>query len=276
VGQKQPQPQQLKDRPTTMKTAATTLVVMVGTFTAATAFASTTLPTANRPPVSNEKQREKCEQSVAKIRKLFPEVPLLTSEEFVALDSQNKNTRQQDIILVDVRSKAEREISTIEGSISVSELEDLLWRQHQQHQQQQSPPAGNDNMEEGKLPLQHIVTYCTIGFRACVHAKRLQEKLEKKRNEKKRNNRNKPIYLVSALDGIVPYTHIQDQKFTNKRPIVSLQTGQPTRKLHTYGEQWDLGRSEYESIVFSKPLFVAHSLAFGGQAAWAMLKDRRM
>lgn len=70
-----------------------------------------------------------------------------------------------------------------------------------------------------------IVTYCTIGVRSSKYA----QELEKQGFE-----------AANLKESILGWTH-------RKLPLVNNQ-GRPTKKVHVYGEAWNLVSKEYEGI----------------------------
>lgn len=97
---------------------------------------------------SKVKDKEKIVKVMAKnISKKFKSVPQITIEKFRQIPSE-------EIVLVDVRPKVEREVSIIPNAISVEEFEK------------------NSNQYKEKK----VVAYCTIGFRSSEWIKQLNEK----------------------------------------------------------------------------------------------------
>eukprot|EP00977_Amphora_coffeiformis_P016886 scaffold5357_cov208-Amphora_coffeaeformis.AAC.19 len=158
---------------------------------------------------------------------MFPDVHMLTSDEFLAMDHDK-------IVLVDVRSMPEQAVSVVEGGVPLSQL------------------------DASKLPLDaHLVTYCTVGFRACLEARRLQEE--------------HPSLRVSCLDGIACYTHVDGHK---KRKIVEPSTGQQAKRIHTFGEQWACASDDFEPIHFSGLDYAVYSAQFATSLAWRSFKTK--
>ena len=78
----------------------------------------------------------------------FPQVADITVEELQQLQQQD-----QELVLVDVRSPAERAVSFIPGAISTEEFE--------------------RNLARYKQP--NIIAYCTIGYRSGKYAHKMQQ-----------------------------------------------------------------------------------------------------
>ena len=81
-----------------------------------------------------------------------PQARIVTAEQLQALPAVSKNRGQ--FLIVDVRAKAETEVSIIPGAITKAEFE----RTQQDH--------------HGKT----IITYCTVGYRSGIYAQELKKK----------------------------------------------------------------------------------------------------
>jgi len=186
-------------------------------------------------------REEHCEEFVSKIESMFPDVPMIRTNEManVIKDHEKDNSRY---VLVDVRSQPEQNVSVLEGSVPLSQL------------------------DATKLPAKtHLITYCTIGFRACLEARQLKEE--------------HPDLRVSCLDGIACYTHAisknkqnpddnNDSDSTKLLNIVQPSTGQVTNQVHTYNERWEKTVSEdFESLNFSSFMFTMQNFLFGAKMA---------
>ena len=118
------------------------------------AAAPGTAPAAEAPPAETAARTEEDQARRARIddmyrdyRRAFPEVPEVTAAELLALPDT------VPVILVDVRSEAERDVSVIPGAITPEELR-----------------ATGDRYRGHR-----VVCYCTIGYRSGVAARRLRE-----------------------------------------------------------------------------------------------------
>ncbi|MDJ0691894.1 MAG: rhodanese-like domain-containing protein [Xenococcaceae cyanobacterium MO_188.B32] len=96
---------------------------------------------------SEEWKQEKIKTLYTQYARKFPEVKDISAEELQQLQEQEK------VILVDVRTPQEMEVSMIIGAISQAEFE----------------------REQDKYRHNTIVPYCTIGDRSGMYAKKLQE-----------------------------------------------------------------------------------------------------
>jgi sodium/bile acid cotransporter 7 len=84
-------------------------------------------------------------RAVASTQRAFPEVPGITAEELKRVLAEDQ------IVLVDVRTPAERLVSGIPGAVDVAEFESRA----------------------AELAGSPVVTYCTIGYRSSDYAKTL-------------------------------------------------------------------------------------------------------
>lgn len=88
----------------------------------------------------------------AQIYSQQPEAPIVTAAQIQTL--QNDKKYQDRFVIVDVRAKAETDVSIIPGAITQAEF----LKTHKQHQ--------------GKA----VLVYCTVGFRSGKYAKKLRKK----------------------------------------------------------------------------------------------------
>ena len=99
-------------------------------------------------PKSDQEKRDRIDAMYSQYReKSFPDVPYVTVEKLLS------ELKAQKLVIVDVRSPKERQVSMIPGAISAEDFE--------------------RNREEYKSRM--IVSYCTIGARSGVYTKKLCE-----------------------------------------------------------------------------------------------------
>ena len=69
-----------------------------------------------------------CERIRQKMQSMFPSVPVLSSAQFqrVMQDSKNDTIPQTRLVLVDVRSQAEQDVSNLQGAVSLSQVDSVL------------------------------------------------------------------------------------------------------------------------------------------------------
>lgn len=164
-----------------------------------------------------ETNEERCYRLNRFYQKRYHDVPALSSRDLIQRYSYNR----ENIVLVDVRTEPERNVSELEGAISLQEFE--------LHVSSLPPDA-------------QVVTYCTIGYRSGIEARRLQYQ---------HNLQGR----ISSLDGIVAYTHAVSAEHDNEGvpQVVCPITGSNTRTVHTFGRQWNCVSEGYETRHFSPP-----------------------
>jgi len=181
-------------------------------------------------------KKEQCQAFARKTQSMFPDVRMMSSDELLAMDHRDNN-----IVLVDVRSEPEQAVSVVEGGISLSQL------------------------DTSKLPRDaHLVTCCAVGFRACLEARRLKEE--------------NPTLQVSSLDGIACCTHVlkNGNSNSNARKIIEPWTGQESRRVHTFGKQWDCVSDDFEPLTFSGLDYAIYTAQFGASMAWKTIRNKFM
>jgi len=127
-------------------------------------------------------------------QKIFPDVPDLSVENLLGRQKNEK------IIVVDVRTPEEYGVSMIPGAIT-AEIFEAKREQYKDHK---------------------IVTYCTIGYRSGLYAKKL---------------RQQNVEAFNLAGGLLSWAHA-GKKFTS-------QTGE-TQKVHVYGKNWNLLPEAYQ------------------------------
>ena len=130
-----------------------------------------------------------------------------------------------DMILVDVRSKNERDISMIPGAINSDEFEILI--------------KNNPTINKTRL----IVPYCTIGYRSGKYGSYLLKECG--------------FTNVRNGEGIVLWTHAVGSS------LVVLEGGieKCTNKVHTFGSAWDLAADKYSTVQFGTFSFILQGLS---------------
>ena len=126
----------------------------------------------------------------------FPDVPDIDPGEIMSA------TNRESVILVDVRDQKEQAVSMIPGAITQTQFE---------------------KDREGYKG-QTVVTYCTIGYRAGLYAKRLRKQGWK---------------ALNLTGSILGWVHAGGHVEHN---------GVITNRVHVYGKKWDLLPEGYESV----------------------------
>lgn len=219
---------------------------------------------------TNKNRGLECSRVSRSNQKKFPEIPTMTWEELFELQSRsspcgtkkeelysNVETRPRNLILVDVRTPTEFQVSTIPGAVSLQQFEKEI-----------IPSVSSDVK---------VVTFCTIGFRSGLEARRLLNIYPERIT---REN-------IFHLEGIVSYTHSQntsskissrsivnnsskiastshDTERKSFMPLICPHTGEPTRRVHTFSKTWDYTNEGglnhegfyYQPVYFPKPVFM--------------------
>jgi sodium/bile acid cotransporter 7 len=182
-----------------------------------------------------ETNSERCHRLSDFYQGRCPDVPALSSTEFVRTYDANST------VLVDVRTLPERNVSTLDGAVSLQEFE---------QQASLFPPETK------------VVTYCTIGYRSGMEARRLQSQYALEGR-------------ISSLDGIVAYTHaLARNKENDKAPKVVDRMGHETRNIHTFGKSWNCVDTDYEAQHFSQPVLILRCIQVGGRVVWRRTAQR--
>jgi rhodanese-related sulfurtransferase len=163
--------------------------------------------------LAQERRRSKCLALASNNQAQFPNP--LSSCEFIQL------RQQQDVIVVDVRSDAERRVSTLPDAMSLRDFEKMV-------------PHVEDRP---------VVIYCTIGYRSGLEVRRFQ--------------RQYGLERVYNLDGIVAYVlamqelNQESESRAAAACLVDPQTGEGTTRLHTFGRMWDfVDPAHFQTVYF--------------------------
>lgn len=157
------------------------------------------------------------------LRTGFAEVPEVTVEELHQwLQDDAAATAGGQLVLVDVRSAAEQQVSRLPGPSTLT---------------QQEFEARGPEAFVGK----RIVCYCTVGYRSGQYAKQLR--------------RRHGLDARNLRGSILAWTH-------GGHPLVEPpgpdgEAGRETRRVHVYSREWALQAPGYEAVVFERPLLQA-------------------
>jgi rhodanese-related sulfurtransferase len=203
------------------------------TATPTTATTGTSLPQQKKMYGISQQQttstEERCKSCSTFYQSKFSDVPALSSETLL-----NEYLASSDVVLVDCRTLPERNVSMIEGAISLKEFENA-------YHQRQFP---ND------VPI--VVTYCTIGYRSGMEARRLQQKYN---------------LTVQSLDGIVSFTHALEKHLaagkTSKISLVDPKTKKKTTNVHCFGSVWACPDDRYTPISYPFPILLLRTVQVG-------------
>ena len=132
-------------------------------------------------------------------------------------DVLNIDREKTNVMFLDCREKEEREVSVIPGAVSASDYS-----------------AADGERDGGKETI--VIAYCTIGYRS-----------QKKVMELKKNFPKLKAYNLKG--SIVAWTHEAEAP-----KLVRPDTKEETNRVHTYGKNWALQRTDYISVVHKVPL----------------------
>jgi sodium/bile acid cotransporter 7 len=147
--------------------------------------------------LSNSEKYERVVAMFSNYANDFPGVPALTPEDAKQLLASGT------AILVDVRTPAERSVSMIPGAIATDDYE----------------------RRAAEFDGKRVITYCTIGYRSGLYARKLRER---------------GVDAANLAGSILAWAHAGGE-FVDP-------SGKPTRKLHIYGAEWDLAPDNYEPV----------------------------
>ena len=159
------------------------------------------------------KRKSEAEELVVKCTKQFPKCPVMSTLELHNLISGTDCSQKMATIVVDVRTKEERDVSMIPCAIAMDEFEELL------------------KCDPNKYKETLIVPYCTVGYRSGKYATALVEKHGLK------NVRNG--------EGIILWTHGETVLVKKEQGTVQI-----VKAVHTFGSAWDLAAEGYSTTQF--------------------------
>lgn len=228
---------------------------------------------------TRQERRAQNQEMVQKYHSMFPEVPTMTSEELVARwkeidrladerdDSQSDESDDENenqpgpLLLIDVRSKAERQVSMIQGSLAMDDLETQWWINKYVH--------NFDGFHKGGTPT--IVTYCTIGYRSGREAQHLIDELTGTFGYEIGKS-----VEIKNLDGILAYSFVEDVPPLLRPCRKGSSDSLMTRRIHTYGKDWsEAVDPSFETVYFeSKPQKALRHLQLSVTSAFRMLQHQ--
>ncbi|KAG7374608.1 rhodanese-like domain containing protein [Nitzschia inconspicua] len=184
--------------------------------------------------IERRRRYEECRQQVLNYQGQFPDVPTMTSEQLVEI---LQGTESSNLTIVDVRTAEEQAVSKIPGAIPLHKL--------------RIQPNPNDEDQ--------IAVYCTVGYRSGREARRLQETYPQWKGK------------IFNLDGILAYSFVEGAPslVTTTTTTTAITSGdattttttsnpKPTKRLHTYGPNWNCANPDFEAVWFQKTSFVGH------------------
>lgn len=143
-------------------------------------------------------------------------------------DLNKKMSSSPPIILVDVRTDAEIQVSRIPKAITKQEF-----------------------LSRNITPDNVVCAYCTVGYRSSKFAQQLSREPESFRQ----------VYNLSG--GILQWTHagLPLVKAVDSHGNASL-TFEETKQVHVFGKDFELQREDYEAVLFQQPIasYTVHTI----------------
>lgn len=162
-------------------------------------------------------RRSKARALMQQSSDMFPKCPVITTTELILLMDGSAesadNVIRKSLILVDIRSQEERDVSMIPGAITVEDFEALV--------------KTNPEVVKSRL----IVPYCTIGYRSGKWGTHLVEQ--------------HGFTNVRNGEGIVLWTYESSNLVSKKGDVI-----EPSMTVHTFGSSWDLAADGFSTIQF--------------------------
>jgi rhodanese-related sulfurtransferase len=228
------------------------------------------------------------QEMVKKYHAMFPKIPTMTSEELVAHwkeidrfederdDSQNSSDSDDDtldasfeedenspspLLLIDVRTKAERNVSMLQGAVAMEDHETTRWINKYVHE--------FDGKHKGGKPT--IVTYCTVGYRSGREAQWLIDDLTSTYGIEIGKSVD-----IKNLDGILAYSFVEDAPPLLRPCRKGSSDSFMTRRIHSYGKEWsEAVDPSFETVHFdSKPKMAMHLVRTGLASAVRMVQHQ--
>ena len=235
--------------------------------------AKTKSETAAVQDATRQERLARNQEMVKKYHSMFPKIPTMTSQELVARwkaidnyenerdDSESSDEDDDEIesidenapgplLLIDCRSKAERNVSMIQGGLAMDDMETTKWINKYVHH--------FDGVQKGGMPT--IVTYCTIGYRSGREAQWLVDDLIKTFGI----DIGKSVE-VKNLDGILAYSFVKDAPPLLRPCLKGSSDSFMTRRIHSYGKEWaEAADPTYDIVYFEGKVQKAKHLAQTG------------
>ncbi len=186
-----------------------------------------------QPPRDDAWKRSDIAARYARIQAAHPNAP------DISVDQAMELARQGRALFVDVRTPAERAVSTLPGAVDLETFlaDPALSGPAASGTHEPSETAGTDAPAgpDGAASAsgsgvaapggREIIVYCTIGERSAATVENL---------------RSQGIPAFNLAGSILAWTHIGG-------PLVDA-SGKPTRRVHVYARDWDLAASDYQSV----------------------------
>ena len=211
------------------------------------------------------------EAAAHRYQSFFPDVAGVSSQDLLrdSLSSPststtslpNWNLHGHNVLLVDVRTDLERDVSMISGAVSLDEFKANVLPSLES-----KLAVGVD--DDSALP-DMIVTYCTIGYRSGMEARKLMLEhpnlfVSWNNDDSNTDEDQNGTTMVGNLDGIVVFANASLDYESRLIPIIDRKTNEATNKVHVYGPSWKkyLSHTTFETIAFSRIEFASRGLYF--------------
>ncbi|CAM9115724.1 unnamed protein product [Ascophyllum nodosum] len=213
-------------------------------------------------PTATSKRHEKAKAKVEQATRGFKGVETISAKEVEGLRNEGKR-----VMLVDVRTEEEMEVSMLRGALSRDAFESSRLGESAKTgvKFQDSSPSRE---EENKWDV--VVPYCTVGYRSGLYAKKLLDL----GYPAVRNSEGVLLWTHDVGAGLVAPSESKmrrdaeghgdsEAKTTNDAendPGGGTGSGSPQRadddsvevkRVHVYASPWDFAREDYEAVKFS-------------------------
>ena len=165
---------------------------------------------------NDAESKQKIASLVDEFSPKFPNAPEITPEVLLSQSAGNPGKytfNAKPVVVVDVRTHDETEVSVIKNAVTKKAFEANLLA---------DPRSLDDHV---------VVAYCTIGYRSAGYV------------EKLRSGRNMEAYNLRG--SILAWTHAGGELEDQEKNV--------TKKVHVFGESWDLASRDCESVYFKQP-----------------------
>jgi len=168
------------------------------------------------------------ERLFAEFAPKFPKAPQMNAEQ-LSKEMKASNAKKKKLVVVDVRTKDEQDVSMIKTALRKEEFE-----------------ARKAEFKDHK-----VVAYCTIGYRSGQYVEKLC---------------GESFDAYNLKGSILSWTHAGGE-------LVSGTSGggggggggaSTTKRVHTFGKDWDLASTDCEGVFFAKPAVTVVKNYIGG------------
>jgi len=144
-------------------------------------------------------------------------LPQASSQEIMRLQRNYEGMSGREVVLIDVRTDAERAVSMLPNAVSREDFERA------------------SAIDPQRYASATLVPYCTIGFRSGHYCNRL---------------RSSGATDVRNGDGVVLWSHDAGCLAPPAARGAAASSAMTVRRLHVYGAEWDAAADDFETIRF--------------------------